>query len=554
MSVRRTALATLNAAEKRPWVVAVFLLALFVLSVGRHAARPLWYDELLTYHIASSSTWDQFAYGILHVDLNPPLQHILTFGALRVFGDSPLSTRLPSLVAFLIASLCLYRIAQQRLGTWYAATVVLLFWASPYFYLATEARPYALLIAFFGGAFLAWRQAADGRNRTAALWCLFACVSGMLWSQCFAVFLLVPFGIAELARWRQRRKADWAVCAVFVTSCALALPLYLWLLENARALVYPPRLITDWLNLLLVYLMVPFPLPAVAALLAALLVGLRPSVRKRPLPDALPASERVFLGSLLLVPLCLQLVLLRGQNPFWLRYAIGYGFFACLVLGVALHRFARRDLLCAVTAALALAVTVGLDTRPPFRSVVANPWYRRVSPDLPFVCASGLTFVEMNHRESAHFLSRVYYLNDRAAAQLAHATIFEGFPAMARYFNPAAQLVPYRTFTREHPRFLVLATEAYPEDWLLPKLAADGAVLKKLEQRETGYRDQTLFDVTLPAPPPAQLTPSTCPESGTAKSLPPRSAAPGWPRAARRTAAAAPETPAPAPSRTPGGR
>jgi hypothetical protein len=325
----------------------------------------------------------------------------------------------------------------------------------------------------------------------------------MLWSHCFAVFLLVPFGVAELARWRQRRKADWTVGMVFVTACALALPLYLRLLGNARALIFPPQFITDWPNLGIIYAAVVLRRSVLALLLVSLLVALRPSVRKRAYPGALPGSERVFLGAVFLIPLCLHLVLARGQNPFWMRYAIGYGFFGSLVVGAALHRFARRDLVCAAIAAVALAMTVGhdaarMEARLAARAA-AGAWYRQVRPDLPLVCANGLTYIEMNQRENDRFLARVYYLNDRAAAlEFAHATIFEGFPELMPYIGGKAQLQPYSAFTREHRQFLVLGTVGFPEDWLLPKLAADGAVVKELDDRETGYKDRTLLEVTLP--------------------------------------------------------
>ena len=511
MSVGRTAQAALNAVEERPWPVAVFLAALYVLGVARTATRPLWCDELFTYYIAKSATWDHFAFGILHIDLNPPLQHILTLGALRLFGDSPLATRLPSIVCFLIASLLLYRIALRRLGTCYAAAVVLLFWASPWFYLATEARPYALQIACFAGAFLAWRQAAEGKNRTAALWCLFACVSGMLWSHCFALFLLVPFGIAELARWRQRRAPDWAVGLVFVSSCALALPLYLLLVKNALATIHPPQLVTNWSRLGLIYAMAVCRPTVLAVLLLTVLVALRPYVRARAYPGSLPGCERAFLGAVFLIPLCLHLAFLRSQSPFYLRYAIGYGFFAVLLAGAVLHRFARRDLLCAATAAIALILTVGYDAVGPqgtapigsaYRPAAADPWYRQVRPDLPFVCAGGFTFTEMNQRESPQFLSRVYYLEDHESAlNTAHVSIFEFFSVLLPYIGGKAQLEPYRTFTREHRQFLVLGSRTSVLDWLLPKLAADGAALKKVDERPTGYLDQTLFEVTMPETP-----------------------------------------------------
>ena len=42
----------------------------------------------------------------------------------------------------------------------------------------------------------------------------------------------------------------------------------------------------------------------------------------------------------------------------------------------------------------------------------------RLAPELPFIDASGLTFMEMDNREDTRFLSRVYYLTDPSASLL----------------------------------------------------------------------------------------------------------------------------------------
>jgi hypothetical protein len=105
----------------------------------------------------------------------------------------------------------------------------------------------------------------------------------------------------------------------------------------------------------------------------------------------------------------------------------------------------------------------------------------------------------MNKREGDSFLSRVYYLTDRAAAtKYTHASIFEVFGSLHTWFPIRSEVVPYREFIRERRHFLVYGTIDAPEDWLLPKLMDDGARVRFLGEMHRGYKDATVFDVQLP--------------------------------------------------------
>jgi hypothetical protein len=131
--------------------------------------------------------------------------------------------------------------------------------------------------------------------------------------------------------------------------------------------------------------------------------------------------------------------------------------------------------------------------------------WQDLDPDLPIVTASGLTFLEMNKREDDELLSRVYYLTDREAAiKFAHATIFEGLHSAHRWFPIRARIMPYQDFTKDTPDFLVLCLLNYPEDWLVPKLMADGAELRFLGQIEPGYQTAMVFHVTYPSREPTE--------------------------------------------------
>jgi hypothetical protein len=122
---------------------------------------------------------------------------------------------------------------------------------------------------------------------------------------------------------------------------------------------------------------------------------------------------------------------------------------------------------------------------------------QRLDPSIPLVDASGLTFVEMDHREDASTLTRVFYLTDPiASTQYSHANIFEGMALERSLFPMRANVSTYTDFIEHHRRFFVLGDYNFPEDWLLRKLQADGATLRMLGPTKNSYRDKDLYEVS----------------------------------------------------------
>lgn len=122
----------------------------------------------------------------------------------------------------------------------------------------------------------------------------------------------------------------------------------------------------------------------------------------------------------------------------------------------------------------------------------------QIQPNLPFVDADGLTFVEMNYYEGANFLSRVHYLVDpQAAFRYAHANGFNGLAALKGRFPIRANIEPYEQFIQEHRKFLVFGSYDTPDDWLLTKLIADHATVRFLGEFRSQYKDHDLYEVTL---------------------------------------------------------
>ncbi|MGH9581650.1 MAG: glycosyltransferase family 39 protein, partial [Bryobacteraceae bacterium] len=193
----------------------ILTVLLFAAVVAFSGARKMWNDELFTFYIAQAPSLGQMFHEI-RLDLNPPLEYLAVRGSLSVFGSNEYAARLPSMLAFFVASASLYWFMARRLSSAYGVLAVAVLWSTPFLYYATEARPYALVLAFFGIAMLAWVYRAETRRPKAALTVLALAVCGMMFSHFFAVFYLLPLGLAELVRGYRKRKIDFPVWAALI--------------------------------------------------------------------------------------------------------------------------------------------------------------------------------------------------------------------------------------------------------------------------------------------------------------------------------------------------
>ena len=102
----------------------------------------------------------------------------------------------------------------------------------------------------------------------------------------------------------------------------------------------------------------------------------------------------------------------------------------------------------------------------------------------------------MNDRESAATRARTFYLTDHeAATRYAHATLFENEANVQEALGLHGNVAPYQAFLAEHTHFYVIGTYTYPEDWLLRKLDADGAILIYRGKIRSTYKDDDLYEV-----------------------------------------------------------
>jgi Dolichyl-phosphate-mannose-protein mannosyltransferase len=500
--------------EERPKLVLLVLLAAYVFCTLPQAyARLLWHDELFTYNLAMEPTVGAMLRGVRLVDLNPPLLYLLDFCTLRLPGAqisdawTSVAARLPSLFGGLLASWGLFVLLRRRIGVVYELLGVSCFWGTTFLDYTWQDRPYALLVVLLVLRVAAWERATEpGRE-----WGWVAAVTGLgmllVGTHFMGIFILPAFIGAELARGWQRRKPDVPMLAGLMLPC-IALTVYRSTFQAYGSILFPqifqPR----------PGMIVPEYIVLAGNCGIALLGGLIFRALEKVAPQGsvskkFPAKgpEVVLVLVLLLEPMVALAAIARSHGGFYPRYGLPACWSIAMITVALLWRFLRQSKAAALLVAAALcavpvwnattAMRVAVDRRHAAEAGSGGN-YRSVDTALPLVAASGLTYVEMNHREPPPVLRRLYFLRDRAAEiQYAHATIFDGEDVAARTFNFQSKVETLEEFEAEHPRFLVLGTFDYSEDWLLRKLEADGDTIRPLGRYETTYKDHDLYEVTI---------------------------------------------------------
>jgi Dolichyl-phosphate-mannose-protein mannosyltransferase len=430
--------------------------------------------------------------------------YLVTRGWQHLFGTNEVVTRIPSTIAFLIASFGCVFFLRKRIGLLWACACVALFWSSPSFRYATELRPYALLLMFSVVALLSWDHARSLKHRPLALAGLLISAAGMMLCHVFAIFPLGALCLGELVHSSRTRKIDWPVWV------SLLLPLtmvgfYLEASRNFEATLFPAYFQGGFRKLIIYFG------KTVAGIGIQLMVaGAVACLAVRPRFYSLVWQARnvragdigLWVG-LMSIPILINVVLMYQHGAFFDRYCLSttmaFSFSAVILLGAS-TRFSPLAGLCSGLVFIAIPMGFNL-VRPvwPIHQPVPSIT-DQIHSDLPFVAASGLAFLEMDHYEKSDFLSHVYYLTDRPSAiQYAHATIFEGMGTLTTVFPIRANVTPYGEFIRLHRTFLVLGTVDFAEDWLLRKLIAEGAAVRQIDRlKSSPYNDSAVYEVSIP--------------------------------------------------------
>lgn len=467
--------------------VGPLLLCLYSIDVlVRSSVRPLWFDELISYHVARLPTLVDIWLALEQTaDAHPPLSHLMMRTAHWVFGPGELGSRVPAALMFGIMSWCIYVFVGRRIGRAYGAVAMLFAWLTWGYEYSYEARPYALLMGFSALSFVFWRGAIEGRHRRWALGGLACSLAAALSTHFYAILLFVPLGVGELTRTLRQEKIDRPVWLVLLLTplCLLAyLPIALGVGTEYTQGFWSP---VEWHDLYGFYLILlaPAVLPCAAALVVAGIVSRKWGKQVGSPAPEFSLHEQAAVYALAGIPLVFVLLTMALTGAFVYRYPLAALFGVSVLFTQVVHSWLGNNKVPAWTAASVLAVsfvvlrlapTVALTSSPTpvdglqarLEAIVAQP----ACPTGPIVVSSPLQYLAFAHYAPKELRERLVYPADPPSAR--EATETDSPDVSLIKVAPWADLnVPsYDEFRAASTNFCVATYSNARFDWILGKL------------------------------------------------------------------------------------
>lgn len=483
--------------RRRAWIVAGFSALLLAVCCLIAATKLMWYDELATYYPAKLPFRDLLSFFYQALDVHLPATSIAVYGAMKLFGDGPVVDRLPMILGFVVMSLAIYRFTARRLPPIYAIAAMMFPAVSGVFYYATELRDYGIELGFAGIALLCWQDVNDAKRRKFALPGLFLSLICAISCHYFAVFLLIPFALAELAK----KRIDVPVWLAIVLSPAVLL-IFLPAIQAGRAAytgdVWAKPSLGQISNAYLTMLTPAF-VPILAGAVLYFLLAPKFSLASAPVAPP-PLPERVLAASLALAPVyVVPISFVIGT--YVLRYTVYSIIGISIFLAFEMYTALRGDRVAALALSVALlgwfaaksATTLHgqVEAGNPYRQ---SDWAHALEGNsLPVMATPAIFFLPLQYYGPDSVRSRVVYAGDFELARKIDGSA-NGETNLFRF----RRMLPLRVeefngFIAAHPHFLLAADTSTPT-WQIPALIGRGAQLRLLNHTETYF----IFDVSMP--------------------------------------------------------
>ena len=460
-------------------------LALFgACSMLTDVRMKMWNDEIITLYVAQQGSPGEIVAATKDgMDATPPLYPILVSTILPGARPDALAVRLPSTLGFAGMLACVLLFCRRRMPGSYALIGGLLVAITAGFY-ATEGRCYGLMLGFAAGALVCWQAATEHCPRATWLVLLSLCLMLATALHYYAIFLLVPLGLAELVRWRERRQLDFPIVVAMLPALAALAVHYPLIAAGRRYLAHfwTPG-IASWRQIPEFYLEFAL-LPAGVLLVGFLAFSL--TARSNAAPDSrerlLPAHEWVAVGGFALLPILVVVVSKFTTQVFLSRYAL------CAVIGIAI---ATAALLCRMTAQRPIIATALVAIL--FVSFVAYEIFRLRQPTglrqgeavereleslpdgpEPIVIAYDHAFMELSYYAEPRLRGRLYYLLSQKLELQHRGSDLDYLLLSAVGKRTKLHIVGLDDFLRTTPRFLLAARD---EDYLPEEMTQAGYCL-----------------------------------------------------------------------------
>ncbi len=464
-------------------LMAALVIYVIVRGLAAAATKPLWMDELFTMTVSSQPSlralWAVLARAM---DGQPPGFYAVERVVSAFIHNQEIALRLPAILAFPCTLVCVFVFVKKRSGEWIAFLCAFLLLSTILFQrYAVEARPYSMLMACIAFALVCYQRLPS------LFWTVMLGISLVLAQALhyYAVFAIVPFGLAEavvLLRTRQFRWGVWLALA-----CGVIPLVFFWpLLANFKAYYgahyygYASYVATSLPSSYGAYFLTDSAFGAAVFVLAvAGVIGsyllLRPGTPSEGRSRDADVVEGILLLALVGLPIitfCLVKIAHGGMRD---AYALSAVIGIAIALGCALS--IARPLVIALFALFIFSsvgvrefifwrATHSLQLASPTESVEKYV-NERGYPDLPVVVYGGFEYVSLAHYASPAFSKRLFCLIDeQKELEYQHADTFNKQVVVLRDYMPL-QVRDFTEFTAAHPVFLLYGEEpGYGFSWL----------------------------------------------------------------------------------------
>jgi hypothetical protein len=480
------------------------LVVLIVYSAVRSlvlaASKPFWSDELITLCVARqprvSLIWQALRSA---VDAVPPPFYLVERFAGGLVPDQHLAFRIPFIIAFCISVLCIFSIVKKRSSGGFAllcAAIPLM--SVLYDIYAVEARPYALVLACVAIAIVAYQRAESSR-----WWVLILGISLFTAEALhyYAVFALVPFGLAEIARFtskRQPRPLVWLAIICSLIPLGIFWPL-LWGYKSYYTHFWGTLSLLEFTNvygwffgLSTAWGIGVFALAFSAVVGAMLLRGSPHTIDSRSIET--PFQEYVLVVSLLILPFVIFVAMKIAHGGLVNRYMLISLLGFPLVAGYTLPHLDRKvSILFGVFLFSCLATQecrfwfhqrghMGKVTSPAkaAQEVVSATGYE----NLPVLVSDGTVYLQLFHYASPGWAKRFVAVVDapKSITYLGTDSVDKNLLALRPYLP--LQVQKFDDFNAKHAEFLLLSSQGSAWDWWPNRLMDDGYSLRLLALRD----------------------------------------------------------------------
>jgi len=475
-------------------------------GVAGAAARPFWFDEFLTLSIASQASlhdlWTAITRGF---DTQPPLFYLLERACLALPVSKEIALRLPSILSFPVLLMCVFTFVKDRAGQLIAFLCVFVMLSTSLFHLyLIEARGYMLMSTCIAFAVVSYQRSTSPR------WTAIMGVSLFL-AQSFhyyAVFAMVPFGLAEIVFLLRTRRFRWQVWAALLFG---VLPLIVfWPLLTTIKVYYGSQVFSRlgnfsswiWIQYYGLYFFVHEVLGvglasvSIATISCSRIWALRARSEKSESSTAATAlPERVLFLALTLLPLILFGVMRVIHGALLDRYALPATIGLMSGVASALYIVGPRG---TAVFALFIAANIGMGEIRFWRHHRTDPLLHedpyslgsveRVGQierfvrnggheDLAVVYAHAILYGQVIHYSPGTWTRRLVCLvSQREELKYENTdTMFLALKGLGEFYP--IRLADYDEFTATHPEFLMYADRM---DWPLRSLSSEATSMQLL--------------------------------------------------------------------------